>query len=113
MLLAPGIETDPNQTNCDGCTPLCIAAGATFCNSHNNHEAVVALLLAPGVGTDPNQARNIDGATPLCIAAQGDNEAIVKLLLASGADRTVRTKNGTAAEIAAKHGHVAVVELLK
>ena len=113
MLLAPGIETDPNQTDCDGCTPLCIAAAATFCNSHNNHEAVVAVLLAPGVGTDPNQARNIDGATPLCIAAQGDNEAIVKLLLASGADRTVRTKNGTAAEIAAKHGHVAVVELLK
>ena len=37
----------------------------------------------------------------------------VAAVLASGADRTVRTKNGTAAEIAAKHGHVAVVELLK
>ena len=42
----------------------------------------------------------------------GTHEAIVKLLLAGGADRTVRTKNGTAADIAAMKGHAAVVKLL-
>ena len=40
------------------------------------------------------------------------NEAFVKLLLDVGADRTVRAKDGTAAEIAAEHGHAALVELV-
>ena len=76
------------------------------------HEAVVARLLAPGVGTDPNQAKT-DGATPLLMAAMQGHEEVTKLLLAGGADRTVVTKWGTAAEFAAKQGHAALAELLK
>ena len=129
LLLAHGVGTDPNQaTNDGGFMPLFVAV-------QNGHEAVVAQLLAPGVGTDPNQA-STDGCTPLSRAAEFGHEAscrncaaklnngcqappapssptaVVKLLLAGGADRTVRTKNGTTAEIAAEAGHAAVVELL-
>ena len=74
---------------------------------------MVKLLLAPGVGADPNQATTDDGCTPLYISAQNGHDSVVKLLLAGGADRTVETHCGTAAEAAARNGHLARAELLK
>ena len=51
--------------------------------------------------------------TPLCMIANIGHEAVVKLvLLAGGADRTVVTKYGTAAAIAARNGHAALAGLL-
>ena len=47
------------------------------------------------------------------MAAHKGHEAVAKLLLAGGADGTVVTKWGTAAEFAVKQGHAALAELLK
>eukprot|EP01051_Picozoa_sp_SAG22_P010991 SAG22_NODE_1022_length_5991_cov_3.875424_9_plen_71_part_00 len=68
------------------------------------------LLLDRGAAVD---AAANDGATPLLAAAQNGHEAVLKVLLAGGADKTKQTPWGTAAEIAAKKGHHALAAMLK
>ena len=54
------------------------------------------------------------GDTALHLAAAGYRVEIVELLLAAGADRKRKTKDGkTAAELARQYGHVALAEELE
>jgi ankyrin repeat protein len=72
---------------------------------------IVRLLIARGSPVDGRGSPA--GHTPLHEAALNGDLALVRLLLDSGADRTVRTGDGdTARGIAVKHGRAEVVHLL-
>jgi hypothetical protein len=72
---------------------------------------IVRLLIARGSPVDGRGSPA--GHTPLHEAAFNGDLALVRLLLDSGADRTVRTGDGdTARGIAVKHGRTEVVHLL-
>lgn len=73
-------------------------------------EAVVQRLAE---GADPN-GRDPNGRTPLMAAAQTGNEAVVRVLLAAGADRTLRDRDGLgAADHAERRGHPGLLPLLR
>jgi uncharacterized protein len=73
---------------------------------------IVRLLIARGSPVDGRGSPA--GHTPLHEAAFNGDLALVRLLLASGADRSVRTGEGeTALEIAAKHGRHEAARLLE
>lgn len=92
---------DPNARDKNGWTPLMHAVSG-------RHQATAEALL--GVPTvDPNLPEE-NGSTALHIAALGGDEAMVRLLVARGADPAARTAGGyTAAEVAdaARHPDVA------
>ena len=84
---------DPNNYSTpNGATPLFIAA-------QEGHVEAVALLLDHKA--DPNQAATTTGATPLINAAHNGHLEVVKVLLAADADRFVKSKWGTALDVAA------------
>jgi ankyrin repeat protein len=73
---------------------------------------IVRLLIAHGCPVDGLGSPG--GHTPLHEAAFNGDLALVRLLLASGADRSVRTGEGeTALEIAMKHGRHEAARLLE
>ena len=64
-------------------------------------------------GADPN-GRDHVGRTPLIAAARTGNEAVVRQLLAAGADRTLRDRDGlSAADHAERSGHPGLLPLLR
>ena len=88
-------------------TPLAYAA-------YQGNENIVRFLLQRGARVNADAQRG--GAyinTPLMMAAIQGHERIVRVLLSSGADADVRIHNGhTAAELAAKHNHRSLAQLL-
>ena len=46
-------------------------------------------------------------------AAYQGHEAVAKILLAAGADKTKKTPMGTAAKMAEEKGHIALAKLLR
>jgi ankyrin repeat protein len=78
----------------------------------SGNEEVVRLLLDRGAEVN---VRNIRGYSPLMLAASSDTipAAVVKLLLAQGADASCTDDyDETARDLAAKRGHTAVARLL-
>ena len=67
-------------------------------------------------GDDVNAART-NGITPLFMASQEGHAAVVKLLLAAGADVKVKIsiagEDYTALRVAKRMGHTRVIKLLK
>jgi ankyrin repeat protein len=108
---------DPNPSDHAGFPPIIAALSCTWpvpgsAGRQDVHEIIEVLL---AYGSDPNQ-RGHNDYTPLhCAAGTGDLRAI-RMLLAAGADRTLRTRIDdceTAAEVAAKAGHAEAGRLLR
>ncbi|HEX7778515.1 MAG TPA: ankyrin repeat domain-containing protein [Vicinamibacterales bacterium] len=107
---------DPNPADHAGFPPIIAALSCTWpvpgsAGREDVHE-IVELLLA--YGSDPNQ-RGHNDYTPLhCAAGTGDVRAI-EILLAGGADRTLRTRIDdfeTPADVASKAGHSEAAQVL-
>ncbi len=64
------------------------------------------LLLEAGADKD---AEDDQGLTPLFMAAHYDREAVVKLLLAAGADTAAKAGGKTALDLAREQGRTSVV----
>jgi ankyrin repeat protein len=89
-----------------GCTPrafgICTMANWGF-----------AFLVRRELLADPTLAQVLDGTSPLHEAARGGHLETVQILIAAGADRATRDRDGrTAGELAAENGHAAVGKLL-
>jgi ankyrin repeat protein len=108
LLLQKG--ADPNVRSAMGGTAL-IAA----CVSRENPDSIlerVKLILEKGGKV--NTINSYNGSTALMSASSLGRIEVVKTLLAAGADVKIKNKKGqTAMDLAAKHGHVKVVGLLK
>ena len=103
-LLARGV--DVNEPDEQGMSPLTDTA-------INNDAAVARVLLAHGAKVDSVDELSM---TPIMHAASVDfgDTAMVELLLASGADRTIKSKDGlTALDMAEKYGHKAIADILR
>ena len=99
-------RADVNIKASEGSTPLLIA-----CNG--GHEAIVTLLLDHNAClTDTSIEGGLAGFTPLMLAAKKGNMTIVKQLLHAGADPNVLNYNMNAREIAQKHNHHAIADLI-
>jgi ankyrin repeat protein len=107
MLLAAGADPDARDPEY-GCTPR--AFGITVAASWGILPIVVGILQA-----DPSLARVVDGrGTPLHEAAREGHDKVVQVLLALGADRQVRDRDGKSPlDLATEAGHEAVVALLR
>jgi ankyrin repeat protein len=103
-LHAAGAYVDmPNK---EGWTAVCIAAAA-------GHAAVITALKAAGANMN-EQMR--DGRTPVHIAAEHGLAFVMTALLKAGADACIRTKMGTALELARQGttpGHLETVKILE
>jgi ankyrin repeat protein len=96
-------NSNPNERDSDGSTPLAWAATRT------NSEIAAMLLKA---GADPNLTNEL-GIGPLALAIVNGSAAMVTELLAHGADPNVARENGeTPLMTAARLGHVDVMKLL-
>jgi ankyrin repeat protein len=72
---------------------------------------VLELLIA--ANADLDKARTDDGRTPMFAAAMNGRKAIVRQLIAAGADTCLATVRGdTPLDIAERKGHTATVALL-
>ena len=107
---------DPNPADHAGFPPIIAALSCTWpvpgsVGRQDVHE-IVELLLA--YGSDPNQ-RGHNDYTPLhCAAGTGDVRAI-EILLAGGADKTLRTRIDdyeTPADVASKAAHSEAAQVL-
>jgi ankyrin repeat protein len=83
------IGADPKKGDKRGMTPLHYAA------LYGRGDSVIPLLIRAGVSVNVREA---SGLTPLHCAATGDSAATVKLLLASGADKTLKDGFGATPE---------------
>jgi ankyrin repeat protein len=110
VLLAAGANTETRDNN--GFTSLCSAA-------QNGHANAVSTLLTAGADVDAKTA--VDGATPLFLATQGGHTgltsaaylAVVKVLLAAGADVECSLRNGSRPLYkAAQSGFLDILEVL-
>ncbi|MHB9133969.1 MAG: ankyrin repeat domain-containing protein [Armatimonadota bacterium] len=101
-------HADINAVNHYGMTPLHEAAGT---RPTNNTLALIAYLLAHGAVID---TPDTTGYTPLHGAVCQSNFMVVRLLLAHGADATVKTKKGeTPAQLAKRlHSDAAILREL-
>ena len=96
-------DTDVNQQNADGSTPLQWAV-------YEGDVAEVRRLL--GAGADVSLANNY-GATPMSLAAEVANTEILKLLLEAGANADSPNPEGMTALMAvARTGNVEAAKLL-
>lgn len=103
LLLARGADPGRASNNTMKVQPLHAAVAG------RNAECVQAILDA---GADPDAPQQV-GYTPLMGAASAGREDIVDLLLARGADRSLRSEDGkTAASVAAEHGHASLANHL-
>lgn len=94
------------RVNQDGWTALHYAAAS-------GAAAVAQQLLAHGARIDARAPAVAGSYTPLMLAARERKAALVRLLLASGADPAARDGEGlTAAQIAERAGHTEIVKLL-
>lgn len=110
------LGADPNPAADDGFPPLIAALSCSRPQPGSpgrpDVPEILALLLE--FGADPNQ-RGINDYTPLHMAVGEGNLAAVELLLAAGADPTLRTRIDdyeTPAEMAANLGRADLVRLL-
>ncbi|CAK9116812.1 unnamed protein product [Durusdinium trenchii] len=92
----------------DGLTALMLAAA-------NGHVEVARLLLNAGADKDLQDKK---GSTALILAAQQGHAEAARLLLQAGADKALERfnlmrKGRTAWEIAKRHGHQDVLEVLR
>jgi uncharacterized protein len=99
LLLDAG--ADPKQRSASGATALMFAAtparGAAAAASTSSSSVLEAVTLCLDRGADVN-AVNAGGQTALHLAGQaGESDPVVRLLLARGADRSIRDKQGRAA----------------
>lgn len=86
---------------------------ALHCAITNRQEAIVQLLLTFTKCADVNVQDRPWDLIPLSLAAETGHEATVRLLLANGADVTIKDHHGgTALLVAARNGHEAIVQLL-
>lgn len=103
LLIAKG--ADPNAVDDRGRTPLMIAAKA------GDDRAAEQLLKR---GANPNLVTRQMRWTAIMWAARYRRMAVLKRLLAAGADPAMSDKNGhSAADIARKHGAGAILALLE
>ncbi|CAK9116672.1 unnamed protein product [Durusdinium trenchii] len=108
LLLDASADKDVNDEG-DGLTALMLAAA-------NGHVEVARLLLNAGADKDLQDKK---GSTALILAAQQGHAEAARLLLQAGADKDLRTKRSccfrgrTAWEIAKRHGHQDVLEVLR
>lgn len=134
LLSAPGI--DVNLANAQGETPLMLAAvkgnlelvkKLVARDADVNREGWAPLHYAASAGLEHSveiaaylleesayiDAASPNGSTPLMLAAQYSNEAMVKLLIAEGADVSLRNQQGlTAVDFARKSERDYMVQLL-
>jgi uncharacterized protein len=90
------------QVNREGWTPLHYAAAS-------GDDVIAGLLIARKARLDALSTRESGALTPLMMAAREGQPAVVRLLLASGADPSVRNTEGlTAARIAERGGHTRI-----
>jgi len=90
----------------DDRTPIYIAA-------QNGQASAIVALHAAGANVDTSDT---DGVTPICIAAENGHATAVVALLEAGANASIKTKYGTALELARKgneRAHGEVVRLLE
>jgi len=78
--------------------------------SYGGHAKCAQLLLR--AGADPNLPYGA-GVTALTVAVDRGHTDIVRLLLAAHADKTYKTLQGTAAEIAEGKGYAEILALLR
>ncbi|XP_017461044.1 PREDICTED: ankyrin repeat and sterile alpha motif domain-containing protein 1B-like [Rhagoletis zephyria] len=96
----------PDMPDIRGSTPLYLAAWA------GHDEIVKQLLLQTPKAANPN-AQTIDNETPLHCAAQHGHNTVLAILLAYGADPTVRNNSfQTALDLAAQFGRLQAVQTL-
>ena len=101
---AAPVEVEAGSVNGNDRTPLHDAV------LDQDIEVVEALLDA---GADPNVRGGPLGVTPLHAAAENGNLELVGMLLAAGADPEARLSVETPLDFAERHGHSAVVSLLR
>ncbi|XP_062520312.1 serine/threonine-protein phosphatase 6 regulatory ankyrin repeat subunit B-like isoform X2 [Corticium candelabrum] len=78
--------------------------------AENNHRTIVESLLSCSVPVDINDTR---GRTPLWLAALNGHVCCVDVLLKHGASSQHESKYGSPLEIAKRHGHSNVVEMME
>jgi CubicO group peptidase (beta-lactamase class C family) len=77
----------------------------------NDHPKLIPVLLSHGARID---AQNLTGFTALHHAAESGSVESARALLAAGADTSLRTQAGeTAADVARRKGHAAIVQLIE
>jgi ankyrin repeat protein len=76
---------------------------------YDGNEPIAQLLLRAGADTN---AASAAGQTPLIRAAGQGHLAIVRALLAAGADKSIAIDHATARDWADRNGHLAVAALL-
>jgi len=88
------ISADVNEPDCDGDTPLMLAAA-------QGHASIVAVLLRNGADVN---VHNDKGETALHLAAYGGHTETVKALLAAGASVNARDNGGSTPLLCAAFG---------
>jgi uncharacterized protein len=109
MLLDAGAKIEADEINCYGGKPL------HWASEHEPH--IVRLLLDRGA--NPNSVNRLEksdfcGVTPLLMNAlmTDDCAEVTELLLAAGADPSIRFKGSTAQEIASEKGNARIHAVL-
>lgn len=110
LLLQHG--ADPAARDTYGDTPLHAGAGGGDAKKAAARAATAKMLIAAG---SPIDAVNLSGQTPLWNAASEGNLAVVRTLLAHGADPKIKARGeqGTALDVARTYEHADVVKLLE
>ncbi|XP_053945942.1 ankyrin repeat and SAM domain-containing protein 1A isoform X2 [Anastrepha ludens] len=96
----------PDMPDIRGSTPLYLAAWA-------GHDEIVKQLLLHSPNTANPNSQTIDNETPLHCAAQHGHNTVLAILLAYGADPTIRNNSfQTALDLAAQFGRLQAVQTL-
>ena len=93
----------------------CFSQTALMHSIMGNHAMITGYLIASTAVPDADiNIRRKDGSTALMIAAEKDSAMLAKLLIAAGADVTMKNNKGeTALSIAEKGGHEAVAAVIR
>jgi ankyrin repeat protein len=111
------LGADPDADDGDGFPSLIAALSKTYPHpgsmSRTDINEILALLLQHGA--NPNQ-RGFNDYTPLHKAVEQNNPRAIEILLAAGADRSLRTRldgRETAGELARRSGFPAIADRLE